>query len=411
MEKIKVDVNEEDKTINPSIDNNVEVKLENKEIKLKEVSEGKVNIRQSNDSGTFCPFYNPAQELNRDLSVVGISSYQDMILIQKLEKANKKSEEPKEYTFNMVDAMSATGLRAVRYLKELSSIKNIYANDIDEKAVELIKINAERNGDTEGKIIITKEDCNVLLYSKMKFFDVVDLDPYGTAVNMLDAAIQGVKNGGLILATFTDMQVLCGCYTETCYYKYGSIPYKTIYCHEMAKRIALYTISSSAARYKKAIIPLLSFNAEFYIRLLFIVKDSPELCQENLVKHGQVIQCRSCQYRKLITYGIFESKGEKKNKYRINNLSSHPEKCPVCDGFLILIGPYWIGDLHDENYLKLTLNKLQKDEFSYLKYNKRIQAILSGMLDEMEIKDVFPYDYSQLCSDLNMSAPKMSLFK
>jgi tRNA G26 N,N-dimethylase Trm1 len=41
-------------------------------------------------------------------------------------------------------------------------------------------------------------------------FDVVDLDPYGSAAPFLDAAVQSTADGGLICITCTDMAVLCG---------------------------------------------------------------------------------------------------------------------------------------------------------------------------------------------------------
>lgn len=242
MEKTKTP--KKDKQSNTST---VDFKLENKEIKVKEVREGKVSIQQTNDSGTFAPFYNPAQELNRDISVVSIASYMELILEEKKAKESKKgninssstnvntSSNSNDYKFTLVDVMSATGLRAVRYLKELDHVDKILANDLDAKAVELIKVNAEKNGDAESKIEIHQKDAAELMYTKMKYFDVVDLDPYGTAIPLIDSAVQSCKNNGLILATFTDMQVLCGCYTETCYYKYGSIPYKKSYCHEVSQ--------------------------------------------------------------------------------------------------------------------------------------------------------------------------------
>lgn len=146
-------------------------------------------------------------------------------------------------------------------------------------------------------------------------------------------------------------------------------------------RMALYSISSAAAKYKRTIIPLFSFNAEFYIRMLFIVKDSAEACQELISKHGQVLQCKSCQYRKTVSFGQYDKNSKKKLKFRLDNFEGLPGKCPVCDGFLALTGPYWIGDLHDEEFLKSTLDNLHSDEFQYLKYNKRIVAIINGMLE------------------------------
>ena len=56
----------------------------------------------------------------------------------------------------------------------------------------------------------------------------------------------------------------------------------------MAIRIALYSISISASKYKKNIKPLLSINANFYIRLFLIVYDSAEDCKSNCLKHGYV---------------------------------------------------------------------------------------------------------------------------
>lgn len=49
----------------------------------------------------------------------------------------------------------------------------------------------------------------------------VDLDPYGTPSPFLDAAVQSVADGGLLLCTATDMAVLCGNNAEVCYSKYS----------------------------------------------------------------------------------------------------------------------------------------------------------------------------------------------
>lgn len=64
-------------------------------------------------------------------------------------------------------------------------------------------------------------------------FDVVDIDPYGSAAPFIDAAVQSVADGGLLLVTCTDMAVLAGQRHETCFYKYGGVPLKSDFCHEM----------------------------------------------------------------------------------------------------------------------------------------------------------------------------------
>jgi tRNA (guanine26-N2/guanine27-N2)-dimethyltransferase len=73
-----------------------------------------------------------------------------------------------------------------------------------------------------------------------RFFDVVDLDPYGTAVPFLESAISCISNGGMLAVTYTDLAVLCARNPHVCFYKYGSIPLGKKYCHEQALRMVLY---------------------------------------------------------------------------------------------------------------------------------------------------------------------------
>lgn len=66
-------------------------------------------------------------------------------------------------------------------------------------------------------------------------FDAVDLDPYGCPTMFLDAAVQCVADGGLLLVTATDMAILAGNSPETCYVKYGAISLKSKACHEIVR--------------------------------------------------------------------------------------------------------------------------------------------------------------------------------
>lgn len=51
-----------------------------------------------------------------------------------------------------------------------------------------------------------------------KRFTVIDLDPYGGPNKFLDAAIQSIEEGGLLMVTATDMAVLAGNTPEACNY-------------------------------------------------------------------------------------------------------------------------------------------------------------------------------------------------
>lgn len=68
------------------------------------------------------------------------------------------------------------------------------------------------------------------------WFDVVDVDPYGSCAPFLDSAISALRSGGLLCLTSTDMCTLVGNCQETCYYKYGGAVAKANFHHEAAIR-------------------------------------------------------------------------------------------------------------------------------------------------------------------------------
>ena len=101
-----------------------------------------------------------------------------------------------------------------------------------------------------------------------KRFDVIDLDPYGSANIFLDSSVQSLDDGGMMLVTCTDMAVLCGAQSEACFSKYGSTSIKSRpYCHEYGLRVVLATIETHANRYGKYIEPLAAFSIDFYCRI------------------------------------------------------------------------------------------------------------------------------------------------
>jgi tRNA G26 N,N-dimethylase Trm1 len=85
-------------------------------------------------------------------------------------------------------------------------------------------------------IAVYTEDAIDLMNSMRKekrHFDVIDLDPYGTAVPFLESTLQAVADGGLLAVTCTDMAVLCARNPHVCFYKYGGAPLPKPYCHEV----------------------------------------------------------------------------------------------------------------------------------------------------------------------------------
>jgi len=239
-------------------------------------------------------FYNPVQVQNRDLSILMLNLF------------SVKRHEKRGGGIRILDALAASGLRSIRYLKEIPHVSKVIVNDMDEAAVELAKKNMEMNGvNNDNRIHVNLADAMDYMYKcRDDKFDVIDLDPYGSSAPFLDAAIQAVKDdGGMLCLTCTDMAVLSGSQFSACYGRYGSIPMpKGRYLHELALRIFLHTLSVRASVYGKVIKPVLSVGMAFYIRVFVEVYKSKADVQRACSKVGYVYQSTQCPSFYTVSY-------------------------------------------------------------------------------------------------------------
>ncbi|AIN96512.1 N(2), N(2)-dimethylguanosine tRNA methyltransferase, putative [Leishmania panamensis] len=90
--------------------------------------------------GSQAVFYNPAQVVNRDLSISVIELFSRLRLAEPRRRGGTKEG------ITILEALSATGLRAIRYYKEITNVRYIIANDMDADAVNCIVRNCAYNG-------------------------------------------------------------------------------------------------------------------------------------------------------------------------------------------------------------------------------------------------------------------------
>ncbi|OEL29448.1 putative tRNA (guanine(26)-N(2))-dimethyltransferase 1 [Dichanthelium oligosanthes] len=209
----------------------------------------------------------------------------------------------------VLEALAASGLRSLRYAREVDGLGKVVALDNDKASVESCKKNIKFNGaSATSKVEAHLTDARVYMLTHPKEFDVVDLDPYGSPSIFLDSAVQAVADGGLLMCTATDMAVLCGTNGEVCYSKYGSYPTKGKYCHEIALRILLASIESHANRYKRYIVPVLSVFMDFYVRVFVRVFTSASEIKNTPLKLSYIYQCAGCDSFHLQSLGRTTSK-------------------------------------------------------------------------------------------------------
>ena len=86
-------------------------------------------------------FYNPAQVVNRDLTICVMEAFSRMRKSEPRRKGGVGEE-----GITILEALGATGLRTIRYWKEISGVRYIVTNDLDPDAVTCMKRNFQYNG-------------------------------------------------------------------------------------------------------------------------------------------------------------------------------------------------------------------------------------------------------------------------
>jgi tRNA (guanine26-N2/guanine27-N2)-dimethyltransferase len=351
------------------------------------ISEGKANILFPKENQVF---YNPVQQFNRDLSVTCIRAWSEIWAEEKAKKNKKRKRDEKENEesgkphipeFNILEALSASGLRAIRYAKEIPGVKNIIANDFSKDAVASIERNVAHNK-VEELVTPNESDANLVMYDKQ--FQVIDLDPYGSATPFIDAAVRSVDEDGLLLVTCTDLAVLAGnSHPEKCFSSYGG---QTFHggdaTHESALRLVLHMIAGTAAKYGKCIEPQLSLSIDFYVRLFIRVKTSPIKVKELASNTMVTYHCTETGQWKNQYFGR-KVQREKGPKFTYNTMDRSLPDFSDPELHYYINGPMWGGPLHNKEFIDKALevhSTLDPDVYGTL---KRIKGMLTVAKNEI----------------------------
>ncbi|KAJ4961913.1 hypothetical protein NE237_021823 [Protea cynaroides] len=320
---------------------------------------------------------------------------------------HKGPEEPKP--LRVLEALAASGLRALRYAREVEGIDKVVALDIDKVSVEACKRNIKYNGSVAlSKVESHLADARVFMLTHPKEFDMVDLDPYGSPSVFLDSAVQSVVDGGMLMCTATDMAVLCGGNGEVCYSKYGSYPLRGKYCHEMALRILLACIESHANRYKRYIVPVLSVQMDFYVRVFVRIFTSANAMKNTPLKLSYVYQCIGCDSFHLQSLGRTVTKNNSV-RYLPGFGPVVPQECSDCGKKFNMGGPIWSAPIHDQEWVASILANVNSMKDCYPAYD-RISAVLTTISEELLDVPLFVSLHS-LCATLKCTSPSAVMFR
>ncbi|KAL4513061.1 hypothetical protein ABPG72_017746 [Tetrahymena utriculariae] len=354
----------------------------------------------------FKMFYNLVQLVERDITLLVANQY-----FKDLEITNGQNFKGAR----ILQGKASSGVKALRYAKEIdpSYIQDITVIEKDANFPEYFKLLAHYNHIDLSKFkIVNKETNHFYLikilenmdkYDSPEQIDFIDIEEYGSSIDIIRQAIKLVKNGGMISAIFTDMSTLCGPNVLKCFSSYNKFRIRLASLNENAIRIIYSTILDIATQNNYSIEPVVSFQSDFYIKIYFKVHHNGVESQKSLEKLSLIYQCSECpnyyvhniskvQQNTIENVQNGTLKLESQMDLKLNELKV-PSTCNVCESSWILNGPIWNQPLHNYKFISNVLRNQQstgsekvfsKSKIMLIQSHLKLTAYLEANLQEKE---------------------------
>jgi tRNA (guanine26-N2/guanine27-N2)-dimethyltransferase len=206
----------------------------------------------------------------------------------------------------------------------------------------------------------------------------------------LDSSIRASHNGSILAVTATDLAPLCGVNPLACKRKYGGIPLRVEYCHEVALRLVIGSIARTAGVHEFGIEPIFAFYSDHYLRVYLRLMRGARNADESIKKLGLIYHCPKC--------------GERKKAYESITPSI---LCEYCGNMMHKGGPMWIGEYANASFCDKMLSIIEKSDF----LNKATIKIVNLVKNEVGLPPTF-YNIDKLSGSIGKaSIPTRELFE
>lgn len=266
----------------------------------------------------------------------------------------------------VLDAMAGCGVRSLRYCWE-SEADSIWVNEGNPDNGAILQENLAL-AIARGTCQLTHLDANRVFfqcYDRRNYYDLVDLDCFGSAVPYLSTSLWATKINGLLYITSTDGRTATGHLPEKSVRVYGACARTHPAAQEQALRLLIGSTLQQAATKGLGIQPIFSLFAGQTYRVMLRLLPSESLTPKN---YGFLGYCHHCGDYQTVTWR------------QLGRVA-----CPHDNQPLTLSGPMWLGPLHDRPFL-LRMQNLARENHWF----KRVQ-LLELMAQEAELP---PYFYT-----------------
>ena len=310
-------------------------------------------------------FYNPQSRYVRDLGVLAAAVYRQ-----------------DRGSLRVLDALAGCGVRSLRYSQE-SNADYLWINEGNPQLGSILQQNlacaiAPKN------FQITHQDAHRVFFScyqQRDYYDLVDVDCFGSAVPYLNNMLWATKIGGLMYLTSTDGRTLTGHPPEKTVQTYNAIARSHPAIQEQALRLLIGTTQQQAASRGLGVEPIFSlFTGQTY-RIMLRLVTKPRLTADN---YGFLAYCRIC--------GNYQTYSWRKLN-KVGCTCNHPA--------ITVSGAMWLGKLHDSQQLRRF--KLLAQTWDW----QKIIKLLNLMQGEIDFPPYF-YSLREIGNRGKLDLPKRS---
>ncbi len=271
---------------------------------------------QNEGAARFCvgqAFFRSSSQTGRDLGVLAAIAHRQI-----------------HGQLRVLDAMTGCGVRPIRYALEANA-DYVWANEGNWELRDRLHTNL-RNSLPSHRYHLTHQDANAVFFDchqRQDFYDLIDIDSFGSPMPALATSLWAVKLGGLLYLTSTDGRATSGAAPDRGLQVYGAYARSHPAVHEQGLRLLIgLAVQQAAARGLNAQPVFSWYNGEVNRVMVRITRQS----KWSTERYGFLSYCHSC--------GQFQTVSWKKLGRTATCLCSNPEMPPV------LSGPMWLGPLH-----------------------------------------------------------------
>ena len=311
-------------------------------------------------------FYNPQSKVVRDLGVLAAHFYRQVT-----------------GELRVLDAMSGCGVRSLRYWQE-SNADWMTVNEGNPELNSLLQHNL-RKATAQNCCQITHQDAHLLFfdcYHRRDYYDLVDVDCFGSAAPYLSTMLWATKINGLIYLTSTDGRTATGHSPQNSLQAYGAYARAHPAAQEQALRLLIGSVQQQAATKGMGVIPIFSvFTGKTYRLMLKLVSN----IQLNENNYGFLGYCHHCGNYQTISWR------------KLGKVTCSHDYRP-----LTISGAMWLRELHDLDSLKRMLSLARLWNW------QEIADLIEIMTNEIDFPPYF-YTLGEIGRRGKLDIPKRSL--